>query len=83
MSALSPAGTMAPRVSDPRIRTTCQLQGERTTNGNDCDQSDDADPERLESTRYYGVRLGDGTFGSVSEVWIRAADRGGLGLPSC
>jgi hypothetical protein len=62
---------------------TCQLQGERTTNGNDSDPSDDANPERFESTRYYGVRLADGTFGYVSEVWIRAADRGGLGLPNC
>jgi hypothetical protein len=62
---------------------TCQRQGERTTNGNDSDPADDTNPERFESTRYYGVRLADGTFGFVSEVWIRAADRGGLGLPDC
>lgn len=61
----------------------CQTTGERTTNGNDHDASDDANPERFESTRYYGVKLADGTFGYVSEVWIRAADRGGLGLPGC
>lgn len=61
----------------------CQRSGERTTNGNDGDPADDANPIRFESTRYYGVRLADGTFGFVSEVWIRAADRGGLGLPSC
>jgi hypothetical protein len=61
----------------------CQASGERTTNGNDHDASDDANPERFESTRYYGVRLADGTFGYVSEVWIRAADRGGFGLPAC
>jgi hypothetical protein len=61
----------------------CQTQGDRTTNGNDSDPSDDANPERFESTRYYGVRLLDGTFGFVNEVWIRAADRGGLGLPAC
>jgi hypothetical protein len=61
----------------------CQTTGERTTNGHDSDPSDDANPERFESTRYYGVRLTDGTFGYVSEVWIRAADRGGLGLPQC
>ncbi|HEY6886968.1 MAG TPA: NlpC/P60 family protein [Solirubrobacter sp.] len=61
----------------------CQTSGERTTNGNDSSSADDANPERFESTRYYGVRLADGTFGYVSEVWIRAADRGGLGLPSC
>jgi len=61
----------------------CQTQGERTTNGSDASAADDANPELFTSTRYYGVRLGDGTFGYVSEVWIRAADRGGLGLPGC
>ena len=61
----------------------CQTTGERTTNGHDGSASDDANPERFESTRYYGVRLGNGTFGYVSEVWIRASDRGGLGLPGC
>ena len=61
----------------------CQAFGERTTNGHDTDASDDGNPERFESTRYYGVRIGNGTFGYVSEVWIRAADRGGLGLPAC
>lgn len=61
----------------------CQTQGERTTNGHDTDPSDDANPLRFESTRYYGVRLPNGTFGYVTEVWIRAADRGGLGLPQC
>lgn len=61
----------------------CQTFGERTTNGHDTNPSDDANLERFESTRYYGVRLGDGTFGYVSEVWIRADYRGGLGLPGC
>lgn len=61
----------------------CQTFGERTTNGHDSDASDDANPLRFESTRYYGVRLSNGVFGYVSETWIRAADRGGLGLPAC
>ena len=60
----------------------CQTRGERTTNGHDSNASDDANPERYESTLYYGVRLG-GTFGYVSETWIRADYRGGLGLPAC
>jgi len=61
----------------------CQTQGERTTNGHDTNASDDANPLRFESTRYYGVRLASGVFGYVSEVWIRAQDRGGLGLRQC
>lgn len=61
----------------------CQTQGDRVTNGNDSSAADDANPERFESARFYGVRLTDGTFGYISEVWIRSADRGGLGLPAC
>jgi Cutinase/von Willebrand factor type A domain len=61
----------------------CQTQGERTTNGHDTDAGDDANPLRFESTRYYGVRLANGVFGYVSEVWIRGEDRGGLGLRQC
>lgn len=61
----------------------CQTFGERTTNGHDTDPNDDGNPLRFESTRYYGVRLADGTFGFVSETWIRADFRGGLGLPGC
>ncbi|MEA2191653.1 MAG: hypothetical protein QOI73_1774 [Solirubrobacteraceae bacterium] len=61
----------------------CQTTGKRTTNGNDHDSADDSNPLRFESTRYYGVRLADGTFGFVSEVWVRTADRGGLGLSAC
>ncbi len=61
----------------------CQTRGERFTNGNDADPSDDNNPQLFESTLYYGVLLADGTFGYVNEVWIRAADRGGLGLSTC
>jgi cell wall-associated NlpC family hydrolase len=61
----------------------CQTTGERTTNGQDGNAVDDANPELFESTRYYGVRLADNTFGYVNEIWVRAADRGGLGLPAC
>jgi cell wall-associated NlpC family hydrolase len=61
----------------------CWLTGERTTNGHDTDASDDANPERFESTRYYRVALGNGVVGVISEVWIRAGDRGGAGLPQC
>lgn len=61
----------------------CQTSGERTTNGNDHSSVDDGNPSRFESTRYYGVRLSNGTFGFISEVWIASQHRGGLGLPPC
>jgi hypothetical protein len=62
---------------------TCSSQGARTTNGNDSDPADDANPDRFESTRWYLGRWPDGRTGWISEVWISAADRGGLGLPGC
>lgn len=62
---------------------TCQTQGDRMTNGNDSDASDDANPELYESRLYYGITQDDGLFGYVSEVLVRAEDRGGLGLPEC
>jgi hypothetical protein len=61
----------------------CQTSGERTTNGNDGSAVDDGNPSLFSSTRYYGVRLSNGTFGYISEVWIDPGDRGGLGLPGC
>ena len=60
----------------------CTTTGERYTNGHDGSTADDANPELIISYQYYGVRLPDGTFGFVSWVWIRAADRG-LDLPPC
>ncbi len=66
-----------------RLTAVCQTTGARTTNGNDHDPADDANPQRFESTRWYGIRWPDGRFGYISEVWIDAADRGGLGLRAC
>jgi hypothetical protein len=65
------------------VTARCQTQGARTTNGEDGDAVDDRNPGLFESTRWYGVVWPDGQFGYLSEVWINASDRGGLGLPSC
>jgi hypothetical protein len=71
-------------TGDTYDSAVCQTTGLRFTNGNDHDPADDANPERVESTRYYGVKVaGTTTFGYVSEIWVRATDRGGLGLPVC
>lgn len=61
----------------------CTTIGTRTTNGQDGSSVDDGNPGLYSSTRWYGVRWGDGRFGYISEVWIRSADRGGLGLRAC
>lgn len=61
----------------------CQRQGEGITNGDDTSEVDDDNPGLFTSSRYYGVRLDEDTFGYVSEVWIDPKDRGGLSLPTC
>src|SRR4051794_11827321 len=66
-----------------RLRVTCQVAGDRTTNGDDSTTQDDANPALYSSTLWYGVRLSDGRMGYLSEVWVRDDDRGGLALPRC
>jgi hypothetical protein len=71
-------------TSGAQLTVTCTTTtGARTTNGNDGDPADDNNPERYESTRWYGATWSDGRFGYISETWISAAGRGGLGLPGC
>jgi hypothetical protein len=69
--------------SGHQVVATCQVTGARTTNGHDSDPADDANPERFESTRWYRIAWPDGRTGYLSEVWVAAAHRGGLGLPGC
>jgi hypothetical protein len=61
----------------------CQTEGDLATNGNSAASDDDRNPQLAASRRYYRIRLPDGRTGYVSEVWLRPADRGGLGLPRC
>lgn len=65
------------------IAAECTVLGDRTTNGQDNSSIDDGNPGLYSSTRWYGVRWGDGRFGYISEAWIRGDFRGGLGLRSC
>ncbi len=65
------------------LTARCQVQGDRTTNGQDNSNIDDANPGLFTSTRWYGINWPDGRFGYISEVWIDPANHGGLGLPTC
>jgi hypothetical protein len=65
------------------ITAECTTIGNRTTNGQDNSAIDDGNPGLYTSSRWYGIRWGDGRFGFISEVWIAAAYRGGLGLRGC
>jgi hypothetical protein len=65
------------------LTAECTSLGDRTTNGQDNSAVDDGNPGLYSSTRWYGIRWGDGRFGYISEVWIAASHRGGLGLRGC
>jgi hypothetical protein len=65
------------------VTAECTVLGDRTTNGQDNSAVDDGNPGLYQSTRWYGIRWGDGRFGYVSEVWIASQDRGGVGLRNC
>lgn len=61
----------------------CQTKGERVTNGDDSAAVDNHNPGLATSTRWYAVRRPDDTLAYLSEVWVVARQRGGLGLPRC
>jgi hypothetical protein len=65
------------------LTARCQVQGDRTTNGQDGSSGDDTNPGLFTSTRWYGITWPDGRFGYISEVWIEPAYHGGLGLLTC
>lgn len=65
------------------LTAECTLAGDRTTNGQDNSSIDDSNPGLYSSTRWYGIRWGDGRFGYISEVWIASQFRGGLSLRVC
>ena len=69
--------------SGATLTAECTVLGDRTTNGQDNSTIDDGNPGLYTSTRWYGIRWGDGRFGYISEVWIASQHRGGLGLRPC
>lgn len=74
-------GTMV--SSGASLLATCQTQGSRMTNGQDNSAADDANPGLYTSSLWYGIRWPDGRFGFISDIFIRADHRGGLGLSGC
>lgn len=45
------------------LTAECTVLGNRTTNGQDNSAVDDGNPGLYSSTRWYGIRSGDGRFG--------------------
>ncbi|MCA0144016.1 hypothetical protein [Blastococcus sp. LR1] len=69
--------------SGDTVTAICRTEGERTTNGDDSSAADDENPDLYTSTLWYRVEMPDGRTGFLSEVWLSADARGGLGLPAC
>lgn len=69
--------------SGAKLTALCHTVGDEITNGHRGDPADDTNPHLYTSSLWYKIRWPDGRTGFLSEVWIRSADRGGLGLPLC
>ncbi|MGC4864735.1 hypothetical protein ACLQ3B_04775 [Micromonospora sp. DT53] len=65
------------------LTAICWTNGQEMTNGMRYDPVDDGNPGLVTSALWYRARAAGGPEGWISEVYIRADDRGGLGLPSC
>lgn len=70
-------------ASGHAVTAYCAIQGSSTTNGEDGDARDDANPGLYTSTLWFGIRWPDSRTGYLSEVWIAAGDRGQRNLPAC
>jgi serine/threonine protein kinase len=70
-------------VSGDEVVLVCHTLGQRTTNGDDTNTNDDANPELVDTRLWYYVVLERGGEGFLSEVWIAEEFRGGLDLPLC
>ncbi|HCT80671.1 MAG TPA: hypothetical protein DGT23_29710 [Micromonosporaceae bacterium] len=61
----------------------CFAFGQNITNMDLRSTAAQRNPQRVSSDLWYATRLDDGQLGYVSEVFVTAASRGGLGLPLC
>ena len=67
-----------------KIGVVCQVEGQRTTNGDETTDADNRNPQLVKDDPiWYGVRTTEGRLVYFSEVWAHPRDRGGLGLTDC
>lgn len=67
-----------------KIDVVCQIEGQKTTNGDNTTRADDKNPQLVKDDPiWYGVRTTKGRIVYFSEVWAHPRDRGGLGLTDC
>lgn len=61
----------------------CVVRGQQMWNYDLRDPAVDANPDRAASALWYRASFPDGRVGYLSEVYLSASSRGGLGLPDC
>jgi hypothetical protein len=79
-------GCMIPNTemsSGIALAAVCQTKGQYMTNADEASEGINENPGVARSDRWYGVQQRDGSVGLISEIYVRAEDRGGLGLPDC
>jgi hypothetical protein len=65
------------------VKPSCWTTGDRVTNGDDSDPSDDTNSILYESQIWYLVAAQNGRAGYISEAWIEPSQRGTDLLPRC
>ncbi|WP_037047611.1 hypothetical protein [Pseudonocardia halophobica] len=76
------AGDVADVVSGTLPPATCTAHGAEMWN-HDLDSPATVYPDRARSDLWYRLSWPDGRSGYLSEVYLDAASRGGLGQPAC
>lgn len=65
------------------LQATCKIQGARMTNENLASAGIAHNKGGIISSLWYRCIFANGAAGYLSEVYVAAAYRGGLGLPTC
>ena len=69
--------------SGARLTAVCQREGARLSNADEQSAGIERNQHVARSSRWYGVRRGDGSLSYISEVYVTPKGRGGLHLPEC
>lgn len=70
-------------ASGAAVVANCVTHGQQMWNYNLADPAVASNPDRAASDLWYRASFPDGRSGYVSEVYLVAGSRGGLGLPNC
>jgi hypothetical protein len=65
------------------LQVVCQVQGATMTNADLQSLGVDRNPHAVTSSLWYRAKMPTGVAGYISQVYLSAGSRGGLGLPAC